>query len=174
MSCQTATYDDEQFPVPTSHTMMSPEQRLKAAGLALPAAYLPSGNYLPCRRAGQLLFVSGHGPRQPDGSYVVGQLATPVDAQAGYAAAQLATLNMLASVKLAVGDLSKVEAVLKVLGLVNATADFKKHPEVINGCSDTLVVAFGDAGQHARSAAGMASLPHGMMVEVEAILLVHE
>ena len=153
---------------------MNPEQRLQAAGLQLPAGYSPSGNYLPFRRAGQLLYVSGYGPRQTDGSYVVGKLATPADVQTGYAAAQLATLNVLAAVKLAVGDLAKVGAVLKVLGLVNSTADFKLHHKVIDGCSDTLVTALGDAGQHARSAIGMASLPHGMMVEIEAIFLLHE
>lgn len=156
-----------------SDTIMNPEQRLQAAGLSLPAAYSPSGNYLPFRRAGQLLFVSGHGPRLDDGRYVAGQLSTPDDVQAGYAAARLATLNMLAAVKLAVGNLAKVEAVLN-LGLVNSTADFKQHPKVIDGCSDTLVAAFGDAGQHARSAVGMASLPHGMMVEVEAVFLVRD
>jgi enamine deaminase RidA (YjgF/YER057c/UK114 family) len=136
--------------------------------------YSPSGNYLPFRRAGQLLFVSGHGPRQADGTYVAGKLSAPGDVQAGYAAARLATLNLLAAVKLAVGDLSKVEAVLKVLGLVNAAPNFKHHPKVIDGCSDTLVAAFGDAGQHARSAVGMASLPHGMTVEIEAVFLVRD
>lgn len=169
-----ATDDDKHFSMRTNYPIMNPEQRLKAAGLPLPVAYLPSGNYLSFRRAGQFLFVSGHGPRQPDGSYVSGQLATSDDVQAGYAAAQLATLNLLAAVKLAVGDLAKVEAVLKILGLVNSSADFKLHPKVIDGCSDTFVTAFGDAGEHARSAVGMASLPHGMMVEVEAILLVRD
>ena len=153
---------------------MNPEQRLQAAGLSLPAVYSPSGHYLPFRRAGQLLFVSGHGPRRADGSYVAGKLGAPDDVQAGYAAARLATLNLLAAVKLAVGDLSKVEAVLKVLGLVNAGPNFKHHPKVIDGCSDTLVAAFGEAGQHARSAVGMASLPHGMTVEVEAVFLVRD
>jgi len=154
---------------------VTPEQRLQAAGLSLPAAaYAPSGNYLPFRRAGQLLFVSGHGPKQADGSYVAGKLASADDVQAGYAAAQLATLNMLAAVKLALGDLARVEAVLKVLGLVNAAPDFKQHPKVIDGCSDTLVTAFGDAGQHARSAIGMGSLPHGMMVEIEAVFQIRD
>lgn len=154
---------------------MPPEQRLQAAGLSLPAAaYAPSGNYRPFRRAGPLLFVSGHGPRQADGSYVAGKLATADDVPAGYAAAQLATLNMLAAVKLAVGDLAKVETVLKVLGLVNAAPDFKQHPQVIDGCSDTLVAAFAEAGQHARSAVGMGSLPHGMMVEIEAVFLIRD
>ena len=154
---------------------MTPEQRLKAAGLPLPAAaYAPSGNYRPFRRGGQLLLVSGHGPKQADGGYVAGKLATADDVQAGYAAAQLATLHLLAAVKLAVGELARVEAVLKVLGLVNAAPDFKQHPQVIDGCSDTLVAAFGEAGQHARSAVGMGSLPHGMMVEVEAVFLIRD
>lgn len=154
---------------------MNPQQRLEAAGLKLPKAYSPSGNYRPFRRAGQLLFVSGHGPRLEDGSYVTGQLATPDDVKSGYGAAQLATLNLLAAVQLAVGDLSRVEAVLKVLGLVNSTTAFMQHPKVIDGCSDTLVAAFGDdVGQHARSAVGMASLPHGMMVEVEAVFLIRD
>ncbi len=86
----------------------------------------------------------------------------------------MATLNLLAAVKLAVGDLSKVRGVVKVLGLVNSSTSFTLHPKVIDGCSDTLVAAFGDLGNHARSAVGMASLPHGMMVEVEAVFLVSE
>lgn len=153
---------------------MNPEQRLKDVGLILPSVYSPSGNYLPFRRAGQLLFVSGHGPRQEDGNYVIGKLSTLEDVKAGYQAAQLTALNLLASVKLAVGDLSKVDTVLKILGLVNALPDFKFHPKVIDGFSDTLVTAFGDAGKHARSAIGMGSLPHGMMVEVEAIFLIRD
>lgn len=153
---------------------MNPEQRLQSAGLTLPTKYPPSGNYLPFRRAGQLLFVSGHGPRQEDGTYMIGKLSTQDDVQAGYQAAQLTALNMLAAVKLAVGDLEKVDTVLKILGLVNSVPDFKFHPKVIDGCSDTLVTAFGEAGKHARSAIGMASLPHGMMVEVEAIFLIRD
>ncbi|SDE88401.1 Enamine deaminase RidA, house cleaning of reactive enamine intermediates, YjgF/YER057c/UK114 family [Variovorax sp. CF079] len=136
--------------------------------------YAPSGAYRPFRRAGQLLFVSGHGPRKADGQYLTGCLASAGDVAAGYAAAQLATLNLLAAVKLAIGDLSKVEAVVKVLGLVNSTHDFKLHPKVIDGCSDTLIQAFGERGEHARSAVGMASLPHGMMVEIEAIFLISD
>jgi enamine deaminase RidA (YjgF/YER057c/UK114 family) len=81
---------------------------------------------------------------------------------------------MLATIKLALGELNKVEAVLKVLGMVNAAPEFAHHPKVINGCSDVLITAFGDAGRHVRSAVGMASLPHGMMVEIEAVLLVRD
>lgn len=151
--------------------MIHPEQRLRAAGLSLPASYSPSGNYQPFRRAGQLLFVSGHGPRLESGEYMSGQLATSSDIETGYAAAKIATLNLLAAVKLATGDLARIESVLKVLGLVNAIPAFKEHPRVIDGCSDLLVTMFGEAGKHARSAVGMASLPHGMMVEIEAVFM---
>lgn len=151
-----------------------PEQRLVQAGWRLPAALPPSAHYVPWRRAGALLHVSGHGPREADGSYRRGRLQSAADVAMGYAAAQLTALNMLATVKQAVGDLARVESVLKVLGMVNAAPDFEHHPKVIDGFSDVLLQAFGDAGRHARSAVGMGSLPHGMAVEVEAIFLLRE
>jgi len=153
---------------------MHPEQRLAAAGLVLPAPIEPSESYLPFRLAGSTLYLSGHGPRLADGSYMRGRLVTVDDVANGYAAARQVALNMLATVKLALGDLGRVEAVLKLLGMVNAAPEFAHHPKVINGCSDVLITAFGDAGRHARSAVGMGSLPHGMTVEVEAVLLVRE
>ena len=151
-----------------------PEQRLAAAGHRLPSAPAPSANYVSCRRVGSLLYLSGHGPREADGSYHRGRLASEADVPRGYAAAQLTALNLLASVKLALGDLSKVEGVVKLLGMVNATPDFAHHPQVIDGCSDLLVQTFGERGRHARSAVGMGSLPHGMTVEIEAILAVRD
>jgi enamine deaminase RidA (YjgF/YER057c/UK114 family) len=150
------------------------EQRLAAQGLTLPRPYEPNGTYLPFRRAGNLLFVAGHGPRDASGQYICGQLVDDADVPRGYEAARQVALNMLTSIKLALGSLDRVEAVLKVLGLVNAAPQFKRHPAVIDGFSDVFVAAFGDAGQHARSAVGMSSLPHGMMVEVEAVLLVRD
>ena len=152
----------------------NPEQRLAQAGWRLPAALPPSAHYIPWRRAGALLYVSGHGPREADGSYRRGRLHSAANVPMGHAAAQLTALNLLATVKLAVGDLAQVESVLKLLGMVNATPDFEHHPQVIDGCSDVLIQAFGDAGRHARSAVGMGSLPHGMPVEVEAVFLIRE
>jgi enamine deaminase RidA (YjgF/YER057c/UK114 family) len=90
----------------------------------------------------------------------------------GYRAARLTGLQLLAVAKLALGELSRVEAVVKLLGMVNATPDFAEHPKVINGCSDLLVEVLGGAGRHARSAVGMGSLPNRIMVEIEAILLI--
>ncbi|SOY93341.1 Endoribonuclease L-PSP (fragment) [Cupriavidus taiwanensis] len=92
----------------------------------------------------------------------------------GYEAARQAGLQMLATVKLALGDLERVEGVVKALGMVHSVPDFTFHPKVINGFSEVMTTAFGDAGRHARSAVGMASLPHGMVVEVEAIFLVRD
>ncbi|AEI82402.1 endoribonuclease L-PSP (plasmid) [Cupriavidus necator N-1] len=153
---------------------MHPEARLAAVGLSLPSPIPPSEHYVPFRIAGNVLYVSGHGPRRPDGSYVIGCLSAGEDVAMGYEAARQVALQMLATVKLALGDLDRVESVLKALGMVHATPDFTLHPKVINGFSEVLTTAFGDAGRHARSAVGMASLPHGMVVEVEAIFLVRD
>lgn len=153
---------------------MHSEDRLRAAGLALPPIHAPSGNYIPFRRDGNMLFVSGQGPKRPDGPYITGKARTAGDVPQGYAAAELAALNLIATVKLAVGDLGKVKSVLKILGMVNASEDFLYHPQVINGCSDILIKVFGEDGKHPRSAVGMSSLPHGIIVEVEGIFSLKE
>ena len=151
---------------------MTPEQRLAALGITLPVAPTPVANYVPFRLAGSLLFLSGQGPRNPDGSFMTGRLGDTVSIEEGYAAARLTGLQMLATAQLALGDLSRIEAIVKLLGMVNATPTFTDHPKVINGCSDLFVEVFGDAGRHARSAVGMGSLPHGISVEIEGIFQV--
>jgi enamine deaminase RidA (YjgF/YER057c/UK114 family) len=153
-------------------TNETPEQRLAAIGLALPSAPIPVANYVPYRLTGNLLYLSGQGPRRPDGSYVVGRLGKDATIEDGYQAARLTGLQLLAVAKSAVGELSFIESVVKLLGMVNAEPEFADHPKVINGCSDLLVEALGDAGRHARSAVGMGSLPNRMMVEIEAIMLI--
>ncbi|MFM0045680.1 RidA family protein [Paraburkholderia sediminicola] len=155
-----------------SFDIVHPENRLAGVGIQLPEALAPTGNYVPFRLYDRILYLSGHGPRLADNTYMCGQLSELEHVAPGYAAARLTALNMLATIKLAVGDLANVESVLKVFGMVNTTPDFAYHPQVINGFSDVFVEAFGDVGRHARSAIGMASLPHGMTVEIEAILLV--
>jgi enamine deaminase RidA (YjgF/YER057c/UK114 family) len=151
-------------------TTSTPEERLAALGLTLPVAPTPMGNYVPYRLTGYLLYLSGQGPRLADGGFMVGRLGKDASIEQGYEAARLT--GLLAIAKAALGDLSRVEAVVKLLGMVNAEPDFGDHPKVINGCSDLLVEVFGDAGRHARSAVGMGSLPNGIMVEIEAILLI--
>jgi len=151
---------------------MTPEQRLEKMGIKLPVPPTPVANYVPFRMAGNLLFLSGQGPRNPDGSFMTGRLGLNTSIEQGYAAAKLTGLQLLATARAALGDLSRIEAVVKLLGMVNAEPGFQDHPKVINGCSDLFVEVLGDAGRHARSAVGMGSLPHGISVEIEAIFLV--
>src|SRR5271166_3732293 len=153
-------------------TDRTPEERIAALGLALPAVPVPVANYVPYRAAGNLLFLSGQGPRRLDGGYEVGRLGRDATVEEGYRAARLTCLQLLAVAKSALGELARIEAVVKLLGMVNAEPDFADHPKVINGCSDLFVEALGETGRHARSAVGMGSLPNGIMVEIEAILLV--
>jgi enamine deaminase RidA (YjgF/YER057c/UK114 family) len=153
---------------------MTPEQKLAALGLTLPAAPSPLAVYRPARLAGKTLYLSGQIPRNPDGSFILGRLGQSASVEDGYAAARNVGLQLLAVIKAALGELSRVEAVAKVTGMVNATPDFTDHAKVINGCSELLGEVLGEAGHHARSAVGMGSLPFGVMVEVEAIVIVKQ
>jgi enamine deaminase RidA (YjgF/YER057c/UK114 family) len=140
----------------------------------LPEVPVPVANYVPYRWAGNLLYLSGQGPKRPNGTYRPGRLGRDATIEEAYEDARLTGLNLLAVAKSALGELSRIEAVVKLLGMVNAEPDFSDHPKVINGCSDLLVEVLGDAGRHARSAVGMGSLPNRMTVEIEAILLVRD
>ncbi len=151
---------------------MTPEEKLASMGLTLPEAPVPVATYVPYRWAGNLLYLSGQGPKRADGTYRAGRLGRDATIEEGYDDARLTGLNLLAVAKSALGDLGRIEAVIKLLGMVNAEPDFADHPKVINGCSDLLVEVLGEAGRHARSAVGMGSLPNRMTVEIEAILLV--
>ena len=149
---------------------MSAEKKLKDLGITLPKPSQPIANYVPAVKAGNLLFVSGHGP-YPDGKIKTsGKVGKELTVEEGYQVARNVALNCLASVKAAVGDLDKVKRVVKLLGMVHCTEDFKEQPKVINGCSDLLVEIFGEIGKHARSAVGMQALPNGIPVEIEMIL----
>ncbi|MFM0272336.1 RidA family protein [Paraburkholderia nemoris] len=149
---------------------MSPEEKLVALGFELPPALPPRFSYIPYRQAGDLLFLAGHGPRLPDDTYRTGKISSDDQIPGAYADAQLTALNILATLKSAVGELSRIKAFIKVFGMVNAAPDFTAHPKVINGCSDLLVNVFDEVGRHARSAVGMASLPSNMTVEIEVIV----
>ena len=153
---------------------MGAEQRLASLGLILPPPPSPIGNYVPFRMAGNLLFLSGVGPRGPDGSSVIGKVGAEVDVARGYEAAKLCGLNLLTNIRSAAGSLDRVDTILKVLGMVNAVPSFTDHPKVINGCTDLFVSVFGDAGRPARSAVGMGSLPGNIAVEVEAVVLLRD
>ncbi len=150
---------------------MSAEQRIKELGLILPPAPKPMGNYVPFRIAGNLLFLSGVGPRHADGTSTTGKVGTVLTVDQAYQAARQCGLNLLTNMRAAAGSLDRVDVILKVLGMVNAIPDFRDHPKVINGCTDLFTEVFGDNGRPARSAVGMGSLPGDISVEVEAIVL---
>lgn len=150
--------------------MSKVEERLSAMSLTLPTVPTPLGNYVVAKTVGNLVYVSGHGPRRNDGTYVVGRVPSVCSEEDAYAAAQLVGLGCLASLKAEIGDLDRVKQVVKVLGMVNADPSFTNHPTVINGFSDLMVEAFGDSGRAARSAVGMGSLPGDIPVEVEMIV----
>jgi enamine deaminase RidA (YjgF/YER057c/UK114 family) len=150
---------------------MSAEQRLAALGLTLPPPPAPIGNYVPFRLAGNLLFLSGVGPRQADGSMITGKVGAEVDVARAHEAARLCGLNLLVNIRGAAGTLDRVDMILKVLGMVNAVPSFTDHPKVIDGCTDLFVAVFGEDGRPARSAVGMGSLPRDISVEIEAVVL---
>jgi enamine deaminase RidA (YjgF/YER057c/UK114 family) len=151
---------------------MSAERRLAELGLLLPPPTRPIGNYVPFRIGGNLLFLSGVGPRSTEERMAAGRVGAELTVEQGYQAARLCGLNLLANMRAALGSLDRVDTVLKVLGMVNAPPEFGQHPEVINGCTDLFVEVFGENGRPARSAVGMGSLPRGIPVEIEAVVLV--
>jgi enamine deaminase RidA (YjgF/YER057c/UK114 family) len=148
---------------------MSYLQQLESLGLQLLPVPRPIGNFRNFVRTGSLVFISGQGPREADGTMHQGKVGRDIGGADAYEHARLTGLNVLSVLADAVGDLGKVTQVVKLLGLVNATDDFAGHPDVINGCSDLFTSVFGEIGQHARSAIGVASLPNNITVEIEAI-----
>ncbi len=150
--------------------MTTPEHRLEQLGIRLPEMPSPIANYVRYKQVGELVFLSGQGPRKPDGSNHAGKVGLDVTVDEAYQHARLTGLGLLAAMRQAAGgSLNHVE-VVKVLGMVNATPDFAMHPQVINGCSDLFVEVLGEQGRHARSAVGMGSLPNSITVEIEAIV----
>lgn len=145
------------------------EANLSRLGLALPPPPEAMANYVPFVIAGNLLFLAGQGPRSAEGPWLSGKVGADVGADVAYQHARLTGLRMLAVAKAALGSLDRIQRVVKVLGFVNAAADFTDHPKVINGCSDLFVEIFGDRGRHARSAVGVGSLPLNITVEIEGI-----
>ncbi|MBL7212094.1 MAG: RidA family protein [Desulfobacteraceae bacterium] len=153
---------------------MSAETKLKEMGLEVPAAVKPVANYVSAVRTGNLVFLSGQGPFRKDGTLITGKVGADLTLEEGYEAARRVALGLLGSLKAEIGDLDKVQRVVKLLGMVNCTPDFTDQPKVINGASDLLVEVFSDAGKHARSAVGMNALPMNISVEIEMIVEVED
>jgi enamine deaminase RidA (YjgF/YER057c/UK114 family) len=150
--------------------MKNAEQRLVELGLKLPDAPQPVANYVPYLMSGDQLFISGQVAKDDSGRVLTGLLGSNVSVEDGKLAARQAALSLLAQAKAALGDLGRVVHVLRLTGFVASTPEFSEHPAVINGASDLLVAVLGDAGRHTRSAVGVASLPLGTCVEIDAIL----
>jgi enamine deaminase RidA (YjgF/YER057c/UK114 family) len=160
-------------PAGESQATGSAEKRLQELGIVLPPAPKPVAVYVPAVKVGDVLYASGHGPRKSDGDLIEGKVGSDLNLDEGKAAARLVGLNMLSTVRAALGSLDHVVRLVKVLGMVNCVADFDQHPQVINGFSELMVEVFGEqAGKAARSAVGMGSLPGNIPVEIEAIFQV--
>ena len=151
---------------------MTPYDRLRELGLELPPVRKAAGAYVPGRLAGNLLFLSGRGGAHADGTVASGRVGETVTTEEAHVHARSAGLQLLAAAHAELGYLGRVQAVVKLLGMVNAVPGYREHPKVIDGCSELFLHVLGEAGRHARSAVGVGSLPHDMTVEVEAILLV--
>ena len=147
------------------------EARIRELGIRFPPIDEQQGAIVPAVQVGNLLFVSGHGPRGEDGQYIVGKLGTGgLTVEQGTAAARACAMTMLAAVRpLIGGNLDRITRVVKALGMVNSMPDFTQQPAVVNGFSNALIEIWGDRGRGARSAVGVVSLPQGWAVEVEAI-----
>ena len=150
--------------------MTTPEERLQRLGVSLPAPAVPVAAYVPCVRTGSLVYVSGQVPVLDGKPSHLGHLGDNVDLEDGRAAARTCAVNVLAALKAELGELSRVRRVVKVTGFVASTGGFTDHPKVVNAASELFGDVFGDAGRHARAAVGVAALPLGVPVEVEAIV----
>jgi enamine deaminase RidA (YjgF/YER057c/UK114 family) len=147
-----------------------PEARIQELHLTLPSPPRPVAKYKTAVLAGSTLYVSGHGPLKADGKMIQGRVGTDLTLEQGKEAARVVGLAILSTVRNTLGSLDKVKRLVKTLGMVNSTADFKDHPQVINGFSELMAEVFGeDAGVGARSAVGMGSLPGNIPVEIECV-----
>ncbi|HXY35716.1 MAG TPA: RidA family protein [Planctomycetaceae bacterium] len=149
---------------------MNADDRIQQLKLELPPPPKPAGVYNPIVQAGNIVYVSGHGPLLPDGSMILGKVGADLTEEQGKLAARQVGLAILATLRAQLGSLDRVGRVLKTLGMVNAADDFERHPQVINGFSELMIDVFGESARAARSAVGVGSLPGNIAVEVECIL----
>ena len=151
---------------------MSIDQRLAELGIVLPAAAAPVAAYVPTVEVGGMLHVSGQISFAEDGGLIKGRLGEDVDLDGGVAAARRCGIMLLAQLRAALGSLDRIERIVKLGVFVNSSPDFTDQPKVANGASELMVEVFGEAGKHARSAVGVAALPLGVAVEVDAVVAV--
>lgn len=153
---------------------MRVEERLKELGITLGPPPTPGGTYVRYVQVGNLLFLSGTTPRHDGEQLLRGKVGRELTLEQGYEAARICTLNHLRMLKAALGDLDRVERIVRVTGYVNCTPEFNQQPKVINGASDLLVEVFGERGRHVRTALGISGLANDAPVETEMIVQVRE
>ncbi len=173
-ACEDAGIHNGEQAKETAPADYNPEAKLAELGITLPETSSPVANYVNAVRTGNLVFLAGKGPSNPDGTYVTGKVGTDLSIEEGYAAARLVGVAQLAALKAELGNLNKVKRLVKVLGLVNCADGFANQPEVINGYSDLMVEVFGERGKHARAAVGTHALPRNICVEIEMIVEVFD
>ena len=150
------------------------DARLKELNIVLVKPSAPLASYVKIVRVGNLIYTAGHGPDKPDGSRLTGRLGDDLTLEQGQEAARLTAISLLSSLKAELGDLNKVKRIVKVLGMVQSTPEFKDQPKVMNAFSDLMVAVFGEKGKHARSAVGMTALPANWATEIEMVVEVED
>ena len=150
------------------------DARLKDLNIVLAKPSAPLASYVKTVRVGNLVYTAGHGPDKPDGSRVTGRVGGDLTLEQGQEAARLTAISLLSSLKAELGDLNKVKRIVKVLGMVQSTPEFKDQPKVMNAFSDLMVEVFGEKGKHARSAVGMSALPANWAIEIEMVVEVED
>jgi len=150
------------------------DKRLKDLNIVLVKPSAPLASYVKIVRVGNLIFTAGHGPDKPDGTRVTGRVGDDLTLEQGQEAARLTAISLLSSLKAELGDLNKVKRIVKVLGMVQSTPEFKDQPKVMNAFSDLMIQVFGEKGKHARSAVGMSALPANWATEIEMVIEVED
>ncbi len=151
------------------------EDKIKELGITLnKSSDTPIANYVKSLRVNDMVYLSGNGPKKPNGTFITGKVGTDLTIEEAYEAARIVAINQLSNLKTEIGDLNKVERIVSVFGMVNCATNFTKHPQVINGYSDVMVAVFGERGKHTRSAVGMSSLPFNIACEVEMIVKIKD
>ena len=150
------------------------DKRLKDLNIILAKPSAPLASYVKIVRVSNLIFTAGHGPDKPDGTRVTGRVGDDLTLEQGQEAARLTAISLLSSLKAELGDLNKVKRIVKVLGMVQSTPEFKDQPKVMNAFSDLMVQVFGEKGKHARSAVGMSALPANWAIEIEMVIEVED
>ena len=156
--------------MPISLLAETPEEKLAGMGIELVEPDPPAGLFVPAVTSGKLVFLSGHGPRKPDGGFVAGKVGSDISIEEGQLAARYTCIALLASLKQEIGELSRVKRIVRVFGMVNVAEGFNQTPAIINGCSQLLIDIWSDNGRHARAAVGMAELPFDIAVEIEMVV----